>query len=108
MSEDLVETFRMRCHWRSCEQVVRRRMQLKVLVRMSKRVVGYERGDVRELGRFRSQKLFARGNVEEEIANGNRRPWRHSCVFNLEQFASGDLDSCADAVIWLSGFQRQA
>ena len=52
--EDLVHTLAMTGHGRGHQQGIGRRVQLEMLLRMRQRVVGYERNDVREFGRFRS------------------------------------------------------
>ena len=97
----------MCCHWRCRQQIVRRRMHLKVLVRMRKSVVRYQRGNVRELGRLRFQEFFACRNIEEQITNGNRGPRRYSRLFNFEQLASSNLNSTAGRVICLPGFKAE-
>ena len=82
-------------------------MHLKVLVRMRKSVVRYQRGNVRELGRLRFQEFFACRNIEEQITNGNRGPRRYSRLFNFEQLASSNLNSTAGRVICLPGFKAE-
>jgi len=50
---------------------------------MGQGVVSHKICEVISLSGFRSQELSACGNVEEKIANGDRRPTRMSRVFNV-------------------------
>src|SRR5215467_619730 len=71
-AEDLVNAIRVLCDWRRDQNRIRRRVQLKVLVWMSKRVMSYEGCDMRQLCRLRLQEFSSRWSVEEEVSNGNR------------------------------------
>ena len=53
-SKNLVHTLAVTGHGRGYQQGIGRRVQLEMLLRMRQRVVGYERNDVGEFGRFRS------------------------------------------------------
>src|SRR5208282_752240 len=87
-SEYLVDAFAMIGHGRRDQQGIRRGVQLKMLLRMRQGVVGYERSNVRKLGRFRSQKFLARRSIKKEVANGNRSSERQPGLFDAEYFAA--------------------
>ena len=69
------------------------REQLEVLLRMGKRVVGDQRGHVRQLCGFCAQEFAARGRVEEEIGDGDCGSARQGGVVHVENFAAGNFDA---------------
>src|SRR4051794_17009153 len=106
--KDLVKPLGMLRHWRRSQHVERRRVQLEVLIRMRQCVVGHERGNVRELSRFRSQELLSCRNVEEEIANADRGADRYAGLFHFEQLAARDLNARTGSVVCLPRLQTES
>ena len=92
---------------RSYVQQFRRSIQeLKSLIRMRQAVVRHQGGDVRKFSLFRAQKLLARGNVEEEIANRNRGSRRPGDLIAAQHFPAGNLDARACDLIRRSCFHH--
>src|SRR6266849_6195653 len=106
-SKHLVHALAMTGYWRRHEQGIRRRVQLEVLLRMRQRVVGYERSDVGQLGRFRSQKFLARRSIKEEIANRDRSSQREARFFHADDLAAVNFEDRPGGFLFSAGFQIQ-
>ena len=106
-SENLVHALAMTGHGRRHQQGIGRRVQLEMHLRMRQRIVGYERCDVRQFGRFRSQKLLARWRIEEEIANRDRSSKRQARFFDADYFAAVDFEDGAGRFLFGACFQTQ-
>src|SRR5260370_11002026 len=97
----------MTCNWRRHQQRIRRRVQLEMLLGMRQCIVGYERSDMRQLGRFRSQELLARWRIKEEIANRDRRSHRQPGLFDTDNLAPVTFEERSRGFLLGAGFQMQ-
>ena len=74
---------------------------------MRQAVMRGERGDVRQLGLVRAQKLLARGNVEEQIADRDGGTGRPRKFVATEQLPAGELDGRAGGLFGRARFKHQ-
>src|ERR1035437_2765042 len=105
--ENLEQPVSRRSYRWSDQEGLGRRMQFKVARWMRQRVVGYQRGNVREFGLFRLEELAPRRRVVEEIANGDGCASGHPGVVHAEDIAAGDLDGRACGILVCAGLERQ-
>ena len=92
---------------RRYEHRVGRRVQFPMHLGMGERVMGDQRRNVRELGRFGFQEFAARGNVVEEIADRDAGAERETGFFDGEDFSAGDLDDRSGGIFRSVRFQAQ-
>src|SRR5260370_37486555 len=97
----------MTCNWRRHQQRIRRRVQLEMLLGMRQCMVGYERSDMRQLGRFRSQELLARWRIKEGLAKRDRRSHRQPDVFDTDKLPPGTFDERARGFLLGAGSVSQ-
>ena len=94
-------------HWRRHQQGIRRRVQFEMLLRMRQRIVGYQRSDVGQLSRLRSQKLLARRRIKEEIANRDRSSERQPRLFHADDLAAVNFEDRPGRFFFRASFQMQ-
>ena len=104
-AENLVNTLRMRGDRRSHQHCVGCRVQLPMHLRMSQRVVRYQRGNVRKFGGLRFQKLPARRGIEKKIANADRSSCRQACFFDGQNAAACNLHHGAAGLACVASLQ---
>ena len=104
-AEELVEALGRSFHRRRVHDLLRRRLEREMLVRMRQRVVRHQRSDVAELGGFRFQKLPPRRNAVEKIGDADRRAHRQARGLHADQLAAGKFDP--RAVLFLGGARLQ-
>src|SRR5581483_59404 len=79
-----------------------------MLLRMRKRIVRDQGGEVRKLSRFGLEEFFARGCVEEEIANGKRCSLRQARFLHAQNLSACDLDYRSTGLIRSTRLQQHA
>src|SRR5215469_15033505 len=104
----LIKPLRMRCNRCDDEYRVGGGMQFEVLIRMSERIMGYERRDVRELSRFRAQEFPARRRIEKKVPNRYRRAGRKPRLGNVYDTAACDIDYGSAGLFRRVAFQMEA
>ena len=108
LAEDLINALTAAGDWRRDQYGVRRRVQFKMLIRMRQCIVRDQRRNMRKLGGLRLQKLFARRNIKEEIADGNGSPRGKAGLFHAKNLASGNFDQRARLLVRGAGFETQS
>ena len=68
----------------------------------------YQRRDMRQFGRFRSQKFLARRRIEKEIADRDRRPEWQPRFFDADHLAAIDFEHRPGGFFFGAGFQMQS
>src|SRR5208282_1168306 len=107
-SEHLIDALAMIGHGRRDQQGVCRRVQLEMLLWMRQGVVGYQRRDMRELGRFRPQKFLARRSIEKQVANRDRGAQRQPGLLDAQYLAAVNFENRSGSFLFGASFQMQA
>ena len=107
-AEYLVNALAQGLDRRNIQKVVAAVAQVEGFLRMSQAVMRGERSDVRQLGLIRTQKLLARRNIEEKIANRDGGPGGTGEFIAAQQLSAGEFDCRAGGLIGRAGFEQQA
>ena len=106
-AEDLIHALAVSRHRRRHQHGIRRRVQLKMLLRMRQRILRDQRRDVRQLGRLRLQKFLARRSIKKKIAHRNRSSQRQPRFFHARNLPAVDLDDRARRFFFRPSLQPQ-
>ena len=107
-SKHLVDALAMAGHGRRHQQGIGGGVQFEMLLRMRQRVMGYERCDVGKLGGLRSQKLFTRRRIKEEVANRDRGSQRQPGFFHADDLTAVNFENRTGGFFFRARFQMQA
>ena len=105
LAEDLKNTLCRALDRGRHQQGVGGRVQLKMLVRMSQRVMRNQRGYMSQLGIFRLEEFSPRRGIEKQVTHGERGSHRRPGVLANEQLAAGNFDARSGAFLRRPGQQ---
>src|SRR6266700_3289003 len=108
LSKHLINAFAVASHGWCNQHSVGRRMQFKMLVGMRQRIMRDQRSNVRKLGGLCLQKLFARRNIKEEIADGDGRSGGKAGLFDAKNLSACNFDHRTRVLVRGAGLQSQA
>lgn len=107
-AEDLEDAFAQGGDWCDMEEFAVVVAELEGFIGMGEGVMRHQRGDVGEFGLIGTKEFLARGDVEEEIANGDDGSVGEGGFVAADHLAAMDFDACPGGFFGRVGFQRQA